>query len=70
MNLIEANAKHAYSHAESLYRAVADAVLQRQVKGGCKDNGCFASVGNLLPVEPDGHTVGWQFTCELEIDMR
>lgn len=69
-DLIEANAAHSYSHAEQMYRAVADAVLTRKVVG-CNDRAsCFAAVGPLVPLDPGGHTVGWQMTVTLEVDLN
>ncbi|WP_373067534.1 hypothetical protein [Gemmatimonas sp.] len=67
--LIHANAAYSYSHAEMMYRALASAVLGRNIPGACEDNGCFADLGDLVPIDPDGHTVGWETSCSVEIDI-
>ena len=68
-DLIHANAAYSYSHAEMMYRALANAVLGRKIPGACKESSCFADLADLTPVDPDGHTVGWETSCTVEIDI-
>lgn len=60
-------AKHSYSHAEAMYRALHIALTTNELTGGCTD--CFASIGALEPVEPSGGSVGWETTVVTEFDM-
>ena len=68
-HLIHANAGYSYSHAEMMYRPLAAAVMGRTLEGMCGEAGCFSSIGDLVPVDPDGHTVGWQTSCVVEVDI-
>lgn len=71
--LIHSNARHAFSHIESLYRALANAVITRSLPGLCGsevDQSCYANISELTPLEPSGITVGWVFTITHDIDLR
>ena len=68
-HLIHANAGYSYSHAEMMYRPLAAAVMGRTLEGMCGEAGCFSSIGDLVPVDPDGHTVGWRTSCVVEVDI-
>lgn len=53
-----------YLHGETLYRGVIQAVRDGTV-GGCPD--CWGTnFGPLIPLGPQGATVGWRFTVEGE----
>lgn len=62
-------ALHSYSHAEQMYRRLANAVTNGTIGDGCKGGNCGASIGDLIPVEPMGHLVGWSTTVTVPIDL-
>ena len=67
--LIQLLASYSYSHAEQVYRAVLQAILEpTSAIIGCGRE-CGATVGPLFPLQPSGHTVGWQFLVDVPFDM-
>lgn len=64
-NQLNAISLHAYSHAEMMYRRVLNALVTRQIS--CCG---FQAIGPLVPVEPSGGLVGYQFTVTVTLDLR
>jgi hypothetical protein len=65
---VSALAMHSYSHAEQMFRRVANAVSSGKI-AGCPGNNCGASLGDLTPIEPRGHLVGWTLTVTVPVDL-
>lgn len=66
---ISALALHSYSHAEQMFRRLTNAVATGQIADGCKGANCGASMGDLEPIEPRGHLVGWRTSVTVPIDL-
>lgn len=62
-------ALHSYSHAEQMFRRLTNALITGQIVDGCKGTNCGASMGDLVPIEPRGHLVGWRTSVTVPIDL-
>jgi hypothetical protein len=62
-------AMHSYGHAEQMYRRLVNAVATGTIAEGCKGGNCGASIGDLIPIDPRGHLVGWRTTVTVPIDL-
>lgn len=62
-DLVHHVTRHAYAHGEAMYRALANALVRKELNPGCRD--CFQAISPLTPVEPSGGTVGWVTTLTL-----
>jgi hypothetical protein len=67
--MLEMLAMHSYSHAEQMFRRLRNAVTTGDIADGCKGGNCGASIGDLFPIEPRGHLVGWRTTVTVPIDF-
>lgn len=65
---ITALALHSYGHAEQMYRALANAVSIGTL-ANCAKGRCQATIRELAPVDPMGHTVGWETIVQVPIDL-
>lgn len=59
---------HSYAHAEQMFRALANAISTGAI-AGCPQGSCHASIRDLLPVDPQGHTVGWETSVTIPVDL-
>lgn len=66
--VINALAKASYSHAEQMYRRVANAV-SRGLVGGCGQSNCWKQLGDLTPIAPEGLNVGWTMQVGVSADF-
>jgi hypothetical protein len=66
---LEMLAMHSYSHAEQMYRRLVNAVATGTIAEGCKGGNCAASIGDLEPIDPLGHLVGWKTTAIVPVDL-
>jgi hypothetical protein len=64
---IQMLALYSYSHAEQMFRRVANAIAVGDL--GCRGNGCGATIGDLVPVDPLGHLVGWRLSVTVPVDF-
>jgi hypothetical protein len=62
-------AKHSYSHAEAMYRALHVALTNNDLIPGCRDGSCYAAIGDLIPLEPSGGSVGWETGIVVGFDL-
>lgn len=68
LGLVEVLAMHSYSHAEQMYRALANGVMTGSISG-CPRGACGASIGELNPIDPLGHLVGWRTSITVGVDL-
>ena len=59
---------HSYAHAEQMFRSLANAVATGGI-AHCQAGNCGASMGELFPVEPLGHLVGWRTSVMVPVDF-
>lgn len=66
---IQMLALHSYSHAEQMFRRLANVTINGTLADGCKGGNCGASIGDLVPIKPQGHLVGWSTKVTVPIDL-
>lgn len=60
-------ARHAYSHGEAMFRALANALETKRLGGqACT----YAAMLPMVPIEPSGGSVGWNTVVEVGVPFR
>lgn len=67
--IVNAVARHAYAHGESMYRALADAVAKRTLLTPVAGNFGHAQISALEPTNPSGGLAGWSTTIRVQIQF-
>lgn len=60
--------RFSFAHAQVMFKAVNNALMRNELNPFC-DAGCYQQISALLPVEPSGGSVGWQFNVTVDADV-
>lgn len=67
-SLVTMLAMHSYSHAEQMFRRIANAVSSGGI-ANCPAGNCGATLDDLVPIDPQGHLVGWRTTVTVPVNL-
>jgi len=56
------------AHAQVMFRAVNNALMANTINPYCRA-GCYQHITDLVPVEPSGGSVGWEFNVIVDADL-